>query len=930
MVRTGSSRHLGHANSGISRQNQAHDISNESIDDDNSSDNYSETSSLARLRDMFHGKLLKKPASESKTSGHITFASDHNIDDDDYIDYKTDEVETDGAEEDSGDSILIDFQQSDIYSKPTHENANTEASWQAILFDDESGSLGFPFTNTGSSVLYTLEDKYSSRNSEGGTVTGEGGSDGLNRKLTLELSILDDIQHNLPESERFKYLATYQKLYKQKHPNIDGDVDSAFQLSHLNDFDRYVKQTELNDQIQQALRDSGRENILNVIPENELNHRFVGDDTKHRKQKSRGLPKFALDVEKIRKPSNIWYNRDSKKKTGLNDIEELYFKSTESENVANSMYEQEPGEKTKRQRHTLKRKLKVRHLQMISLGGTLGVGLLLNSGKAITIGGGLGAVLGFTITGTIVVSSIVSFCEMVTFVSIVDGVSGLSSRFVDDAFGFAVGWLYWSSFSIGLAGEMVASVIMMSFYSNLRVLEHKGTMAAFVILFLGFVVGANLLDVEFYGEIEYFSGLIKVLSILLLTILMIVLNQGGLKNDKIGFKYWTHSELDFENGLIYGPFRPSFNLDDNVLGSKGLHGGNLGRLLAVIVACLTTCYAYSGTEIVCIAACEANNPRKALPSATKRVFFRVLIFYIIASFVVSLNLYAGDPRLLRYRSHAHGSDTEYYNVLIAHLGGDKCSNEYNSALFAGYANGSQSPWIVALQTVGVCNGSGVVNAILVFFAVTCGTSQIYVSSRTVYSMSLQGKAPKFLSLCNRFGTPYAAVLFLSLFGLLAFFCVSETATQVFQYLSSFVASLGIIVWCGMSLSFIRFYYGLQRRPDIMSRDDKSYPYRSPFQPYTAIVGFVGSAAIVLLMGFVVFLNGEWDVLFFFTSYGTLFLFIFLYIGYRVVKGARMRNLESLDFDLGRREMDRYLWDGGREYNIRSFKDISHKLLGLLA
>ena len=90
----------------------------------------------------------------------------------------------------------------------------------------------------------------------------------------------------------------------------------------------------------------------------------------------------------------------------------------------------------------LQRKLSVRHLQMISFGGTIGVGLFLNSGKAIAMAGGFGALLAFTIVGTLVLCTIMSFCEMVTFVSVIDGVSGLSSRFIDDAFGFAAGWLY--------------------------------------------------------------------------------------------------------------------------------------------------------------------------------------------------------------------------------------------------------------------------------------------------------------------------------------------------------------------------------------------------------------------------------------------------------------------------------------------------------
>lgn len=81
---------------------------------------------------------------------------------------------------------------------------------------------------------------------------------------------------------------------------------------------------------------------------------------------------------------------------------------------------------------------------MISFGGTIGVGLFLNSGKAITIAGGFGAMLAFIIVGILVLATLISFCEIVTFVSVIDGVSGLSSRFVDDAFGFATGWLYFS------------------------------------------------------------------------------------------------------------------------------------------------------------------------------------------------------------------------------------------------------------------------------------------------------------------------------------------------------------------------------------------------------------------------------------------------------------------------------------------------------
>ncbi|EGW33195.1 transcriptional regulator of multiple amino acid permease [Spathaspora passalidarum NRRL Y-27907] len=518
---------------------------------------------------------------------------------------------------------------------------------------------------------------------------------------------------------------------------------------------------------------------------------------------------------------------------------------------------------------------------------------------------------------------------MVTFVSVVDGVSGLSSRFVDDAFGFAAGWLYFFCFAFGVAGEIVAGVIMLSFFPNLQTTKSQGSAAGFVTFFFVAILGSNLLDIRIFGEIEYMSSLIKVLFISVMMIVMIILNRGGMGGDVLGFRYWTHSKSDFENNIIFGLFRPTFNLHDTGTSSptEGI-GGDLGRFMSFLVALLVVAYAYSGTEIVCIAACEAKNPRKTLPSATKRVFWRILLFYVLATFLVSLNIYAGDPRLLRYIRPKMAVEDFQSNPAINAVGGIHCN--FDPTYFAGYPSGAQSPWIVALQSVGQCRFGSVVNAFWVFFAVSCGNAQLYVSSRTVYSLSLQGKAPRFLSYCNRYGTPYNAVLLAGSFGLFAYSCVSESATVVFQNLSTITASSVIFIWFAMCLTYIRFYYGLKRRPDILSRDDESYPFKSPFQPYTALVGLVGTGSIIFASGYTVFLTGEWNTLFFFSSYGTLIAFAILYLAYRLIKGTSIPSLDRLDFDAGRTEMDRYIWDAGRDYNVRSFKDVAQKILSFLA
>lgn len=784
-------------------------------------------------------------------------------------------------------------------------------------------------------------------------------SGGNNDAYSIRSSIIEQMNNNSVDdndpSDRFKFLTNYLNIFnarkraKKQEEQLkvlhsmknnqeiplqtlnSNDASSVFELSKLDDFNKFVKLTELNDLIFQKLQSSkpADDNLLNIIKSKDLENNFYNDSNNQ-------VVSNIANLEHRSKTGNTnnngkrWYNFDWKKNgetSSSNYVKnsELYIGNDDIDVSSDSSLGN-----NKNNRY-LSRKLKVRNLQMISFGGTLGVGLFLNSGKAITIAGGFGTLLAFIICGIIVLATIVSFCEMVTFVSIVDGVSGLSSRFVDDAFGFAVGWLYFISFAFGLAGEMVASVIMLTYYPDLKILENKGSVAGFVTLFLLSVIISNSINVQVFGEIEYISSFVKLIFILIMIICMIVLNRGGFGGEVLGFKYWDYLKSDFDHNLVFGLFRPSFNLEDTGTSdpTEGI-GGDLGRFMSLLVAIAVVSFAYSGTEIVCIAACEAKDPRRALPSATKRVFWRIVIFYCLSAFVVSLNLYAGDPRLLRYLTGSTGVSIENFdtNYAIQYVGGSHCKSE--SAVYAGYSSGSQSPWIVAFQSANLCNLSSAVNGFLVFFAVSCGNAQLYVSSRTMYSLSLQGKAPKILSVCNRHGIPYYSVLFAASFGLLAYICVSEEATVVFLNLSSIIASSGIIVWFAMCLSYIRFYYGLKKRPDIISRDDPAYPYKSFFQPYTAFIGMIGSAVIILIMGYTVFLKDNWDTLSFFANYGTLIIFAICYIVYKFVYGSRIPSLETLDFDSGRREMDRYIWDGNKDYNRRSLKEVLHKWASFLA
>lgn len=737
------------------------------------------------------------------------------------------------------------------------------------------------------------------------TLLNDPGSD-LGVTDGMDSAIIDDMSIDRSEGEKFKYLKAYTDIYNLK--NKGKALSPEFDSTDLSDYDKYVKQCLLNEAIFQKVKEREKgSRVLEVVEPSDLTRKFHSENVY---EVDESLGNTACYRNKGKRFLNLIFRTDRRRKLLNYDSESL-------------------GTSTNSPRY-LQRRLNVRHLQMISFGGTLGVGLFLNSGKCFTIAGPFGTLLAFVVCGVIVLATVISFCEMAAFVSVIDGVSGLGSRFVNDAFGFASGWSYFLSFAIGISSEVVASVIMLSYYNNLDVFGNKAISGGFVTLFVTVIFLANVIDVRIFGEVEYISSLIKLFGLIILMVIMIIMNRGVFGSSALGFKYWNHLKSNFDENIIFGLFRPSFNLHDTGMDQPGSGiEGNGGRFLSFFIALLVAAYAYSGTEIVCIAACEAQNPRRALPSAMRRVFWRVAVFYCLSIFLVSLNIYSGDPRLLRYYLGQPGIPTEKFNsnFAINYVGGNNCAQSMPNR--SGLANGAESPWIVALVSMGLCNGGAVLNGFLIFFAITCGNAQLYVSSRTVYSLALQNKAPAFLTKCNRYGTPYYSVIFAASFSLLSYTCVSEGSTVVFQNLTSIISSSGIIVWFSMCLSYIRFYYGLKKRPDIISRDDKSFPYKSFCQPYSAFIGLIGSSLTILGMGYVVFLKDEWNTMFFFSSYGALIIFAVLYFGYALIMGTNTPNLEALDFDSGRTEMDRYIWDGGKEYNNRDPKTMFYRFISWL-
>ena len=90
---------------------------------------------------------------------------------------------------------------------------------------------------------------------------------------------------------------------------------------------------------------------------------------------------------------------------------------------------------------SLQRGLKARHIQMIALGGTIGTGLFMASGKAIVAGGPGGALVGYGLVGLLVFCVMMSLGEMAAYIPVAGSFAHFATRFADPSLGFMVGWV---------------------------------------------------------------------------------------------------------------------------------------------------------------------------------------------------------------------------------------------------------------------------------------------------------------------------------------------------------------------------------------------------------------------------------------------------------------------------------------------------------
>ncbi|PWT90769.1 MAG: proline-specific permease ProY, partial [Proteobacteria bacterium] len=184
----------------------------------------------------------------------------------------------------------------------------------------------------------------------------------------------------------------------------------------------------------------------------------------------------------------------------------------------------------------LTRGLKSRHIELIAIGGAIGVGLFLGSAKAIQ-NGGPGLIAGYAIGGVAIFFIMRALGELLLYRPVAGSFVIYAGEFVGPFAGFVTGWSYWFMWVVTGMAELTAIAVYVGYWLP-ELPQWITVLAALVVLY-----GANLLAVRAFGEMEFWFALIKVAMIVMLIVggLIVIFFRVGDLGATAGFSnLWSH------------------------------------------------------------------------------------------------------------------------------------------------------------------------------------------------------------------------------------------------------------------------------------------------------------------------------------------------------------------------------------------------------
>ncbi len=414
----------------------------------------------------------------------------------------------------------------------------------------------------------------------------------------------------------------------------------------------------------------------------------------------------------------------------------------------------------------LKRSLQNRHVQMIALGGVIGTGLFYGSTESIQLAGP-STILAYLFGGLIIYLIMRMLGEM----SVEEPTSGAFSFFAYKYWGgfagFITGWNYWFLY---ILVNMTELTVIGLYLDHWVLIDHWKS--SFILLVL--VTLINLLNVRFYGEFEFALALIKVAAVVGVIIFGVFLIVTGISGNHASI----HHLWDYGGFFPYG-------------------------VMGVVLATCVVMFSFGGTELIGIAAGEVSDPQKTIPTAIRKVMWRVVIFYIGSMSIIMM--------------------ISPWNMIGK--------------------NGS--PFVTIFETVGIPAAGHILNFVVIMAAISVYNSGIYSNSRMLYSLAIQKNAPHIFSKLSAACVPYVALLFSSICTAIIVVINALVPDNSFMRVMALATAAAIITWFIIVIVHLKFRKAHKGRKEPFIYAFGLYPYAN----YLCLCFLVLLLCIMFVSGF---------------------------------------------------------------------------------
>ncbi|WP_173911351.1 amino acid permease [Acinetobacter sp. Marseille-Q1618] len=406
----------------------------------------------------------------------------------------------------------------------------------------------------------------------------------------------------------------------------------------------------------------------------------------------------------------------------------------------------------------LARSLSNRHLQLIAIGGAIGTGLFMGSGKTISLAGP-SILFIYMIIGLMVFFVMRALGELLLsnlqYKSFID----LSTDLIGPWAGYFVGWTYWLCWvTIGIA-DLSAIIYYLEFFNGgMSFSPLEGLLISTVAVL--FVLGLNLVTVKLFGEMEFWFAMVKITAI-------IVLIAVGLWMIFTGFVSESGTVASVSNLWTHDGMFP-----------KGLDGFLAGFQIAI--------FAFVGVELVGTTAAETQDPKRNLPKAINSIPIRIIIFYVLALFVVM------------------------------------CVTPWDQI------NPKVSPFVNIFSQAGIASAAIIMNLVVLSSVMSSMNSGVFSTSRMLFGLSVDRQAPKLFGKLSKASVPAKALIFSSICifigAFVQFVYKVQTGTNdevtAFTLATTLSTILFICVWIIIMWSYINYR---KNRPELHAQSTFKLP-----------------------------------------------------------------------------------------------------------